>query len=114
MSVNSDKRIQSIDSTKTVGNGTSKDGVSLKHFNGSKVFVEYSNDIDIFMKILNNTIQIRNTKILIVFNCMISDMFSNKNLQQRVKELFIRGRKLNISLTFITECYFEKSFKKFD
>ena len=39
---------------------------------------------------------------LIVFDDMIADMVSNKNLTQIVTELFIRGRKLNISLVFIT------------
>ena len=34
---------------------------------------------------------------------MISDMLSNKKLNPTVTELFIRGRKLNISLVFITQ-----------
>ena len=33
---------------------------------------------------------------------MIADMLSNKNLNPMVTECFIRGRKLNISLAFIT------------
>ena len=37
---------------------------------------------------------------------MIADMIGNKNLNSRVTELFIRGRKLNISLVFITQSYF--------
>ena len=37
---------------------------------------------------------------------MISDMLSNKKLNPIVTELFIRGRKLNISLVFITQSYF--------
>ena len=37
---------------------------------------------------------------------MIADMFSNKKLNPIVTELFIRGRKLNISLIFITQSYF--------
>ena len=45
-------------------------------------------------------------KILIVFDDMIADMLSNKKLNPEVTELFIRGRKLNISLVFITLCYF--------
>ena len=45
-------------------------------------------------------------KILIVFNDMIADMLSNKKLNPTVTELFIRGRKLNISLVFITQSYF--------
>ena len=40
-------------------------------------------------------------KILIVFDDMIIDMLSNKKLSPIVAELFIRGRKLNISLVFI-------------
>ena len=40
-------------------------------------------------------------KILIVFDDMIADMLSNKKLNPVVTELFIRGRKLNISLIFL-------------
>ena len=45
-------------------------------------------------------------RILIVFDEMIADIMSNKNIQAVVKELFIRCRKLNISLVFITQFYF--------
>ena len=45
-------------------------------------------------------------KILIVFDDMIADMLSNKNLNTIVTELFIGGRKLNISLVFITQSLF--------
>ena len=45
-------------------------------------------------------------KILIVFDDMIADMHSNKNLNPLVTELFIRGRGLNISIAFITQSYF--------
>ena len=38
---------------------------------------------------------------------MISDMINNKKLNSIVTELFIRGRKLNISLVFITQSYFK-------
>ena len=41
-------------------------------------------------------------KILIVFDYMIVDMLCNKKLNPIVTELFIRGRKLNISVVFIT------------
>ena len=46
-------------------------------------------------------------KILIVFDDMIADMINNKKLHSVVTELFIRGRKLNISLAFITQSYFK-------
>ena len=45
-------------------------------------------------------------KILVIFNDIIADMISNKKLNSIVTELFIRGRKLNISLVFITQSYF--------
>ena len=45
-------------------------------------------------------------KILIVFDDMIADLLSNKRLNPIVTELFIKGRKLNISLVFITKYYF--------
>ena len=45
-------------------------------------------------------------KVLIVFDDMIADMINNK-LNPIVTELFIRGRKLNISIVFITQSYFK-------
>ena len=44
-------------------------------------------------------------KILIVFHDMVVDMVSNKKLNPIVTELPIKGRKLNISLVFITQSY---------
>ena len=38
---------------------------------------------------------------------MIADMINNKNLSPVVTELFVRGRKLNISIVFITQSYFK-------
>ena len=46
-------------------------------------------------------------KILIVFDDMIADMINNKKLNSVVTELFIRGRKLKISLVFITQSSFK-------
>ena len=45
-------------------------------------------------------------KKLIVFDDMIADMLSNKKLNPIVTELFIRRRKLNISLVFTKQSYF--------
>ena len=45
-------------------------------------------------------------KILIVFDDVIADMLRNKKLNPTVIELFIRGRKLNISLFFMTNLIF--------
>ena len=73
----------------------------LKYFNDS----EYSNDMDdIYMNIeeynSNNKLE-----ILIVFDDMIGGMLSNKKLNPVFIELFIRGRKLNVYLVFITQSY---------
>ena len=46
-------------------------------------------------------------QILIVFDDMIADMINNKKQNSVVTELFIRGRKLNISIVFITQSYFK-------
>ena len=46
-------------------------------------------------------------KILIVFDDIIADMINNKKLNSTVSELFIKDKKLNISLAFITESYFK-------
>ena len=48
----------------------------------------------------------RKRKILIVFDDMIADIMTNKKFQVILKELFIRCRKLNIYLVFITQSYF--------
>ena len=57
-----------------------------------------------FTKILKIT---KKRKMLIVFDNMIADMINNKKLNAVVTELFIRGRKLNISIVFITQSYFK-------
>ena len=48
----------------------------------------------------------KNRKILIVFDDMIADIMTNKKFQSIIKDLFIRCRKPNISLVFITQSYF--------
>ena len=61
----------------------------------------------VFTKILIIATLIKKNKMLIVFDDMTADMIRNKNLDSIVIELFIRGRKLNISLVFITQSYFK-------
>ena len=46
-------------------------------------------------------------QVSIVFDDMVADMINNKKLNPVVTELFIRGRKLNISIVFITQSYFK-------
>ena len=49
----------------------------------------------------------KENKVLIVFDDMIADMINNKRVDTIVTELFIRGRKSNISLVSIMESYFK-------
>ena len=58
-------------------------------------------------KNINNYNPDKENKILIVFDHIISDMISNKKLNSIVTELFIRCRKLNMSLVFISQLYFK-------
>ena len=53
--------------------------------------------------------QDKKRKVLTVLDDMIADMINNKTLYSIVTELFIRGRKLNISIVFITKSYFKVS-----
>ena len=84
-----------------------RESIGLKHFNDPKAFIEYSNDMHDIYKNINNYNPNKENKILIVFDDMIADMIHNKKLNSIVTELFIRGRKLNISLVFITQSYFK-------
>ena len=45
--------------------------------------------------------------MIIVFDDKIAHMIKNRKLDTIVTELFIRGRKLNISIVFITQSYFK-------
>ena len=82
-------------------------GVGINHFNDPKAFIEYSNDMQDVYKDINDYNPDKENKILMVFDDMIPDMINNEKLNSIVTELFIRGRKLNISLVFITQSYFK-------
>ena len=75
--------------------------VGLIYFNDPKAFMEYSNDMQDVYKNIEDYNPIKKRKILIVFDDVIADMISNNKLNPVVTELFIRGRKLNISIVFI-------------
>ena len=75
----------------------------LKHFNDSKAFIEYSNDMDDIYKNIWGYKPNKKRKILIFFDDMIVGMLSNKKPNPIVTKLFIRGKKVNISLVFISQ-----------
>ena len=78
-----------------------RESTELKHFNDPIAFTEQLilNTIDAFKNI-------EEYKTFLVFDDMIADMINTKKLNPVVTELLIRGRKLNISLVFITQSYF--------
>ena len=69
-------------------------------------FIEHSNSMDDILSNIEDYNKKRKRKILIIFDDMISHVMSDKKAQQILKDLFIRCRKLNISLCFLTQSYF--------
>ena len=86
-----------------------KENTDLKYLIDSKAFIEYSNNMDDMYQNIEEYNPNKKGKILIVFDDMIADMLSNKKPNPTVTEVFIRRRKLNISLAFITQSYFAVS-----
>ena len=84
-----------------------REKAGIDHHNDPRAYIEYSSDMHNVYKNINYYNSDKENKILIVFDHMIVDLINNKNLNSIVTELFIRGRKLNISLVFITQSYFK-------
>ena len=84
-----------------------REGVGINHFKDLKAFIEYSNDMNNVYRNVNYYNPDKEKKILIVLDDMIADMIQNKKLNSLVTELFITGRKLNVSLVVISKLYFK-------
>ena len=84
-----------------------REKVELDHFDDHKAFMEYSNDMQDVYKNIEDYNPIKKRKVLIILDDIIADMINNNKLNPVVTELFIRGRKLNISIVFITQSYFK-------
>ena len=82
-----------------------REGVGIDQFNDPKAFIEYSNDMRNVYKNINYYNPYKEKKILIVFDDMIADMINNKRFDSTVTELFIIGRKLNISRFYHTTIF---------
>ena len=72
----------------------------IKNLNDLNAFIAYSSTMDDILKNIEDCNKKRKRKVLIVFHDMISHVMSDKKLKQVLKDLFIRCRKLNISLCF--------------
>ena len=77
-----------------------QESTGLKYLSDSKAFVEYSNDIDDIYKNIEECNPDKKRKITIVFDDMIANMLRNKKLNPIVTKLFIKNRKLNMSVVF--------------
>ena len=80
--------------------------VGIKNLDDPHAFIEYSNDMNEVLEDINNYNKNRDEKILIIFDDMIADIMRSEKFKAIVKKLFIRCRKLNISIVFITQSYF--------
>ena len=89
-----------------------RESTGLNHFNDSKAFTEYPNNMVDIYKNIEDYNSSKKRKTLIVFDDMIADMLSNRKLNPIVIVLFISGRKLNISLVFITQSYITVPYNK--
>ena len=84
-----------------------REDARIKNLDDPSAFIEYSNTMDDVYKNIDVYNPKRKRKNLIVLDDMIADIMTNKRFQAIIKKLFIRCRKLNISLVFITQSYFK-------
>ena len=83
-----------------------RENAGIKHLNDPKAFIDCLNTMNDVYENIDHYNPNRKRKVLIVFDDMIADIMINKTFQSITKELFIRCRKINISLVFITQSYF--------
>ena len=80
-----------------------REDAGKKHFNDSNAFIECSNTMDGVYENIDDYNTSRKREILIVFDDTIADIMTNKKFQAIIKELYIRCRKVNISLVFMAQ-----------
>ena len=81
------------------------ENAGIKNYNDPSAFIEYSNTMDdVYNNIDDYNTRTKRKILMVLDDC--ADVMTNKKFQAIIKELFIRCRKLNISLVFITQSYF--------
>ena len=83
-----------------------REQAGIKNLNDPQAFIEYSSDMNDVLEDINNCNKNRDKKVLIIFDDMIADIMRSEKFKAIIKELFIRCRKLNISIVFIIQSYF--------
>ena len=86
-----------------------RENAGIKHLNDSKAFIDCSNTMNDVYENIDLYNPNRQRKILIAFDDMIADIMTNKKFQSVIKELFIRCRKINISLVFVI-CFYSTHY----
>ena len=76
--------------------------VATEILKNPKAFIGYSQKIDEFYENLQYYNPTKKRRVLIVFDDLIADIESKETVSSIVTELFLRGRKLNLSLVFIS------------
>ena len=83
-----------------------RENAGITYLNDPNAFIECFNTMDDVYENINDYNPSRKRKIFIVFDDMMADIMTNKKFKATIKKLFIRCRKLSISLVFITQSYF--------
>ena len=84
-----------------------REKVGIRKLKNPKAFIDYPQTIDDAYENLEDYNATKKRKAVIVFDDVIADMEANKRLRSIVTELFLSGRKLNISLVFMSQSYFK-------
>ena len=91
-------------------NEREKDGIEILKI--PKAFIDYSQAIDDVYENLEKYTPTKKRRVLIVSDDMIADLESNKKEIPVVTELFLRRRKLSISLVFTSQTYFKSKLQR--
>ena len=83
-----------------------REKVRVKTLKNPKAFIDYLETVDDVYENLKDYNPTKKRRVLIAFDNMIGDMESSKKISREVTELFLKGRKLNILLVFISQSYF--------
>ena len=83
-----------------------RENTGIEHLNDLNAFIESSNTMDDVYKDIDDYNPSIKRNNLIMFDDMVADIMTNKKFHAIIKELFIRCKKLHISLVFITQSYF--------